>query len=152
MTAHADTLYWEDLAAGQVYPLGSVTVDEDEMLDFARRYDPQPFHTDPVAAKDTHFGGLIASGWYTFSLFMRLYVDGLLCRAASEGSPGGDEFGWLAPVRAGDTLAGRITVLETRPSRRHPERGLATILGELLRDDEPVARCRFVGLFGRRPH
>lgn len=145
------TLYFEDLAAGQVYDLGSVTIDETIMVEFARRFDPQVFHTDPDAAKDTSFGGLIASGWYTGSLFMRMYYDAVLSRAASQGSPGADELRWLAPVRAGDVLHGRLTVLETRPSSTRPDRGTAVMLGELLRDGEVVVRMRFRGLFGRRP-
>lgn len=144
-------LYFEDLAAGQVYGLGSVNIDETVMMEFARRFDPQPFHIDPDAAKDTPFGGLIASGWYTGSLFMRMYVDTVLSRAASQGSPGCEELRWLAPVRAGDVLHGRLTVLETRPSSTRPDRGTAFMLGEMLRDGEVVVRMRFRGLFGRRP-
>jgi acyl dehydratase len=144
------TLFFEDLVPGRSYDLGTVTVDEQEMLEFARRYDPQPFHVDPEAAKGTHFGGVVASGWYTFSLFMRLYVDALLADSASEGSPGGDEFRWRRPVRAGDVLAGRLTVLATRPSATRPERGSAHMEGELLRDGEVVASVRFYGMFGRR--
>lgn len=143
------TLYFESLAVGQVYPLGETTVDETEMLAFARRFDPQPFHVrdDPAGP----FGGLIASGWFTASLFMRLYVDAMLADSSSQGSPGGNEFRWLAPVRAGDVLSGRITVLETRPSTRRPDRGSAVLRGELFRDGEPVFRTTFRGLFGRRP-
>lgn len=143
------TLYFESLAAGQVYPLGETTVDETEMLAFARRFDPQPFHVD--AAADSPFGGVIASGWFTAALFMRLYVDAMLADSTSQGSPGGDELRWLAPVRAGDVLSGRITVIETRPSANRVDRGSAVLRGELLRDDEPVFRTTFRGLFGRRP-
>jgi acyl dehydratase len=143
------TLYFEDLAAGQVHPLGETTVDEAEMLAFARRFDPQPFHVrdDPGGP----FGGVIASGWFTASLFMRLYVDAMLADSASQGSPGGDELRWLAPVRAGDVLSGRITVLETRPSTKRADRGTAMMRGELYRDGAAVFRMSFRGLFGRRP-
>lgn len=144
-------LYFEDLTAGRVYDLGSVRIDETEMIEFARRFDPQPFHVDPAAAKRSSFGELIASGWYTGSLFMRLYYDTVLSRAASQGSPGCEELRWLAPVRAGDLLHGRLTVCETRPSSTRPNRGTAFMLGELLRDGEVVVRMRFRGLFGRRP-
>lgn len=145
------TRHFEDFAPGQEFDLGTVTVDEEEMISFARRYDPQPFHVDPAAAKDTPFGGLIASGWYTASLFMRLYVDAVLSDADSHGSPGGDELRWLAPVYAGDVLRGKLTVGEVYPSSRRPDRGTAIITGELHRGDEPVLRIRFRALFGRRP-
>jgi|SRR5882757_4550656 len=142
------TLYFEDLTAGQVFPLGQSTVDETEMLAFARRFDPQPFHVDDDP--DGPFGGLIASGWFTGSLFMRLYVDAMLADSSSQGSPGGDELRWLAPVRAGDTLTGQLTVVETRASTKRADRGTAIMRGELLRDGEPVFRMTFRGLFGRR--
>lgn len=145
------TLYFEDFAAGQTYDLGTVTIDETEMIDFARRFDPQPFHVDPEAAKDTPFGGIIASGWYTGSLFMRMYADAVLSRAVSHGSPGSEELRWLAPIRAGDLLRGRLTVTDTRPSSTRSDRGTVFVLGELLRDGEVVVRMRFRGLFGRRP-
>lgn len=144
------TLYFEDLAPGQTYDLGSVTIDETEMIKFAQRFDPQPFHVDPVAAKDTPFGGIIASGWYTGSLFMRMYVDAVLSSAASQGSPGSEEMRWLSPIRGGDILRGRVTVLDVQPSSRRPDRGTAFMLGEFFRDDEVVFRTRYRGYFGRR--
>jgi acyl dehydratase len=143
------TLYFESFEVGQVYLLGETTVDEAEMLAFARRFDPQPFHVD--AAAESPFDGVIASGWFTAALFMRLYVDAMLADSSSQGSPGGDELRWLAPVRAGDVLSGRITVIETRPSAKRADRGSAVLRGELLRDGEPVFRTTFRGLFGRRP-
>ena len=143
-------LYFEDLAPGQVYDLGSVTVDEPEMLAFSQRFDPQPFHTDPHAARETPFGGIIASGWFTCALFMRMYVDAILAHADSHGSPGCEELRWLAPVRAGDVLYGCLTVLDMWPSSTRPERGTAYLAGELLRDEETVLSMRVRGLFGRR--
>jgi acyl dehydratase len=143
--------YWEDFRVGETFDLGAVTIDGDEMVRFARRFDPQPFHVDPVAAKDTAFGGLIASGWFTGSLFMRLYVDAVLSGAASQGSPGLSELRWLAPVRAGDVLTGRLTVLDVAPSATKTTRGTVFLRGELLRADEPVLTTTFRGLFGRRP-
>ena len=145
------TLYFEDLRQGKTYELGSVTVDEEDMVSFARRFDPQPFHIDPVAAKASSFGELVASGWYTISLFMRLYVDRLLLDSSSQGSPGGDEFRWHAPVRAGDELTARLHVVETRPSGKRPDRGTAVMRGQLLRNGDPVLTIGFFGLFGRRP-
>lgn len=144
------TLHFEDLRPGAVYDLGEVTVDEAEMLAFARRFDPQPFHADPVAALDTPFGGVIASGWYTMCLWMRMYVDRVLSDSTSQGSPGLSELRWLAPVRAGDVLRGRLTVVESMPSSTRPGRGTAVLRGEVFRDGEPVLRTTFRGLFGRR--
>ncbi len=145
-------LYFEDLAPGQVVELGSVLVTQEAILDFATRFDPQSFHVDPEAAKDSVFGGLIASGWHTGAMWMRLYVDSLLDGAASMGSPGIEELRWLAPVRPGDTLTGRLTVLETTPSERRPDRGTVRIRGEMLNQDGvTVMAMTSRGHFGRRP-
>ena len=145
-------LYFEDLRAGQVVDLGSRTVTEEEIISFARLWDPQPFHVDPEAAKASVFGGLIASGWHTGAMWMRLYVDSLLDGAASMGSPGIEELRWLAPVRPGDTLSGRLTVLETTPSERRPDRGTVRIRGEMVnQDDVVVLSMTSRGHFGRRP-
>ncbi|MHB1639998.1 MAG: MaoC family dehydratase [Candidatus Dormibacteria bacterium] len=144
-------LYFEDFHQGQRFELGSVTVQEAEMLEFARRYDPQPFHVDPERARHTIFRGLIASGWQTAGIWMRLYCDGLLLRAASLGSPGVEELRWLAPVRPGDVLTGSVEVVSVSPSRRHPTRGTVIIQGELLGEDrEPRMRLRAWGHFARR--
>ncbi|GIJ44125.1 dehydratase [Virgisporangium aliadipatigenens] len=145
------TRYWEDFTVGESFDLGSLTVDGDEMLAFARRFDPQPFHVDEELAKETPFGGLIASGWFTASLFMRLYVDAVLADSTSQGSPGLSELRWLSPVRAGDVLDGRLTVLESTPSRTKPTRGTVVLRGELTRAGQPVLSTTFRGLFGRRP-
>lgn len=142
--------HFEDFTPGEVIDCGSVTVDEAEMLAFARRFDPQPFHVDPEAARHTPFGGVIASGFFTVSLWMRLYVDAVLAGSTSQGSPGLSELRWLAPVRAGDVLAGRLTVLAAAPSATRPGRGTVMLRGELLRAGEVVLRCEFRGLFGRR--
>ena len=144
------TRTFEDFHPGDRHDLGSTVVDEAEMLAFARRFDPQPFHVDAEAAVRTPFGGLIASGWFTASLFMRLYADAVLSDADSQGSPGLSELRWLAPVRAGDVLTGRLTVVEATPSATRPGRGTVVLQGELLRDAEPVMRSTFRGLFGRR--
>jgi len=95
--------YFEDFAPGQDIDLGTRTVTEEEIVTFAREYDPQPFHVDRDAAAHSIYGGVIASGWHTCGMMMRMVVDGLLKRSASMGSPGLDGVRWLAPVRAGDT-------------------------------------------------
>ena len=113
--------YFEDYRAGEVIELGSRTVSAEEIIAFARQFDPQPFHVDPERARLTPFGGLVASGWHTAAMFMRLSVDGhQSAQAGSIGSPGVDEIKWLRPVRPGDTLTGRTTVLETMPRRAGP--------------------------------
>lgn len=117
-------LYWEDFTPGTQFDLGAATVSEQELLDFARKFDPQPIHTDAQAAQQGMYGGLIASGWHTCALVMRTLVDQVLSRAASLASPGIDHIRWLKPVRPGDTLRTRLTVLEARPSSSKPDRGL----------------------------
>jgi acyl dehydratase len=141
-------LTFEDFEPGQVYDLGSMVVTEDAIVDFARQFDPQPFHLDPEAAKDSVFGGLIASGWHTGAMWMRLYVDSLLVSGAGQGSSGIEELRWFAPVRPGDTLSARLIVLETTSSERHPDRGTIRIRGEMVNQDgvtvmSMVSRGRF---------
>lgn len=145
--------YFEDYIPGTVHELGSIQVDEAEMIAFARRFDPQVFHTDPVAAQESVFGGLIASGWYTASLAMRLLVDHYISHVASLGSPGVDELRWLKPVRAGDTLSLRVTLLEARRSRSKPGQGVIRILTEVLNQHrEIVMTMKSVGFFRCRPN
>jgi acyl dehydratase len=143
--------HFEDLVPGQVFELGSRTVSEDDIVAFAREWDPQPFHVDPEAAKDSVFGGLIASGWHTGAMWMRLYVDSLLGGASGQGSTGIEELRWLAPVRPGDTLSGRLTVLEATRSERRPERGTVRIRGEMMNQDGVTVMSMVSrGHFGRR--
>jgi acyl dehydratase len=146
----APELCFEDLTPGRVFDLGTTVVDRDEMLAFARRFDPQPFHVDEQAGKASIFGGLAASGWFTASLWMRAYVDGVLARAASLGSPGGEEIAWPAPVFAGDRLRASMEVLEARRSRSREDLGLVKLRAWLHRDDEVVFRSTFTGMFGTR--
>jgi acyl dehydratase len=124
--------WFEDYRPGLVLQFGAVAVDEAEVVEFARRYDPQPFHVDAGAAAAGAYGGLIASGWHTGSLMMRLLVEHYLSPASSLGSPGLDELRWLAPVRPGDVLSVRVTILETRRSRSKPDRGLVRSRIEVL--------------------
>jgi acyl dehydratase len=116
--------YFEDYPVGSVHECGPIPVTEEEIMEFARRYDPQYFHTDPEAAKQSIYGGLIASGWHTAALMMRLLVDNVISPVASLGSPGVKELRWLQPVRPGDALSIRVTVREARRSRSRPDRGV----------------------------
>jgi acyl dehydratase len=120
-------IHLDDLQAGQTFALGSRSISREEILEFASTWDPQPFHLDDEAAQSGIYGQLIASGWHTVCIFMRLFVDGLLNRAAAIGSPGIDELRWLKPVYAGDALEARIEILEVRPFRSRPDRGAARI-------------------------
>ena len=145
-------MYFEDFVAGSTYQLGSRVVSREEIIAFAREFDPQPFHVDEQAAEKGPFGGLAASGWHTAPIFMRLYVDALLGRSASMGSPGGDELRWLVPVRPGDTLSGRVTIERTEPSGHRADRGTVHMQSELVNQDgEVVMRLRARGYFARRP-
>ena len=144
-------LHFEDFEPGQVYELGTRLVTEREIVAFGREWDPQPFHVDPEAAKESVFGGLIASGWQTGAMWMRMYVDTMLGSGA-HGSPGIEELRWLAPVRPGDTLSGRLTVLEATPSGTKPDRGTIRIRGEMVNQDGvTVMSMTSRGHFGRRP-
>ena len=116
--------YWEDYEVGQKFALGSTSFTEQEIVEFARQFDPQPFHIDEAAAKASMFGGLIASGWHVAAKMMRLFVDNYVDRRTALGSPGLDELRWLKPVRPGDTLTATSTVIEVRPSRTRPDRGV----------------------------
>jgi len=145
-------LYWEDFEVGSSIDIGSHTFSAQEIVEFARQYDPQPFHTDAEAAKDSVFGGLIASGWHTCAIAMRLMCESYINRTRSMGSPGVESIRWLAPVRAGDTLRYRGTVLEARASRSRPDRGLVRNRWEALnQDDVLVLSMESWGMLGRRP-
>ncbi len=146
-----DDRYFEDYVEGDVHSFGSVAVEADEIIEFAKRYDPQAFHTDPEAAKRTPFRGLIASGWHTVGLMMRLYVEHYLTHIASLASPGIDELRWLKPVRPGDTLSVRVTVLKATPSRSKPDRGAVTSFIEVFNQaNETVMTLRAVNMIARR--
>ena len=147
-----DDRYFEDYVEGEVYRFGSIAVTADEIVDFARRYDPQNFHTDPEAARRSPFGGLIASGWHTAGLMMRLFADHYLTHVGSLASPGLDELRWLKPVRPGDTLSIRVTVLKAAASKSKPDRGVVTSGIEVLNQaDEVVMTLKAVNFIGRRP-
>jgi acyl dehydratase len=133
-----DDRYLEDYTPGAVYEYGYITVSEADILDFARAFDPQPIHADPRFAAEGPFGGLIASGWHTAGIMMRLFADHCLSRVASLASPGIDELRWPAPVRPGDSLRLRATVAEARRSRSKPDRGLVRTRAELINQDDQV--------------
>ncbi|MCY4665722.1 MAG: alpha/beta fold hydrolase [Acidimicrobiaceae bacterium] len=124
---HEPTLFFEDFTPGDVVDLGTYEMTEAEIIDFGRRFDPQYFHTDPEAAVDSPFGGLIASGWHTVSAWARLWIDTMMSRADGRGSGGMKEVRWLEPVRPGDVLTATVEILDTRPSARHADRGTVFI-------------------------
>lgn len=144
-------LYFEDFRVGEVREFGSYTFTEEDMVAFARRYDPQPFHVDPEAARRSIYGGLIASGWQTAAVTFRLAVDGLIGEVASMGSPGVEDLRWLRPVRPGDTLRVRVEVLDARPSQSRPQLGIVRLRYEALNQrGEPVLTMVGAGFIARR--
>jgi acyl dehydratase len=144
--------YFEDFKVGDVTDVGPVSVSEEEIVEFASRYDPQPFHIDPEAAKSSPFGGLIASGWHTTALFMGMFVRGILLDSASLGSPGVEGIRWTAPVRPGDTLTGHTTVTDVQPSQSNPSRGTVFTTNEVFNQNgERVMILKARGFFARRP-
>jgi acyl dehydratase len=145
--------YWEDFVVGEALALGATPpVTAEAIVAFARQYDPQYFHVDPARAKESIFGGLVASGWHTASMVMRLWVDAIVSKTVSMGSPGVEDLRWPAPVRPGDTLTSRAVVLETRPSKSRPEMGLVRWRAETSNQrDELVFTMTGTSFIGRRP-
>lgn len=145
--------YFEDYTPGAVHEFGSIAVDEQEVLDFGKRYVPLSYHVDKEAAKKSIYGGLIASGWQTAALMMRIYTENYLSQVANLGSPGGDELRWDKPVFPGDELSVRATVLDARRSESRPDRGIVRTFIEVLNQKREVVmsmkmvnfvRCRQV--------
>lgn len=130
-----DQRFFEDYPPGAVALYGPIVVDEAEVIDFARRYDPQPFHVDRAAAERSPFGGLIASGWHTSAMMMRVLVDRYFSPVAGLGSPGIDQLRWTAPVRPGDRLYVKVTVVDARRSASKPDRGLVRLATEVQKED-----------------
>ncbi len=150
-----DRQYFEDIEIGLRREFGSHTLSEDEIIAFASKFDPQPFHTDPKAGAESHFGGLVASGWHTGCIAMRLLVDNIILKEniAGFGSPGFDDLRWLKPVRPGDTLSVRSQCVEKRPSQSRPEIGSARFFTEVLnQNDEVVMSYLATGIYLRRPN
>jgi acyl dehydratase len=144
--------YFDDYVPGSTYDCGSVSIDQASIIDFAKEFDPQPFHVDPVAAASGPFGGLIASGWQTAALVMRLLVDRYLSTEASLGGAGVDEIRWPYPVRPGDTLRVRATVVESRRSLSKPDRGIIKTLAEAVNQDgQTVMRATAINFLRVRP-
>ena len=142
---------YEDLQVGSRDEVGSHTFTEEEIVAFAERFDPQPFHIDQAAAQASHFGGLVASGWHTCSVMMGMLVRNRLAGSTSLGSPGIDEIRWLKPVRTGDTLRMYNSVLDKRVSKSRPDRGIVTTLWEGVNQaGETVITVRSNVLFGLR--
>ena len=130
------SIYFEDFRVGETIEMGRRLVDRDEVIRFAKEFDPQPFHVDEAAAKDSFFGGLIASGWHTVSMVMRMMCDSYLLDSASLGSPGVDNVKWLHPVRPGDTIRATRTVMEARTSKSKPDVGIVKSRWEVYNQDE----------------
>jgi len=142
---------FEDFIPGTTEVLGPVTVSKDDILAFAREYDPQPFHVDEFAARDSFIGSLIASGWHTACINMRLVADGKILDSTSMGAPGIEELKWLKPVQPGDTLRSRMNVVESRPSKSRPSIGLVRFHYEVVnQNDEIVMTQDNWIMFGRR--
>jgi len=143
--------YWEDLTPGRVFETPTRTLSEEDIVRFGREYDPQSFHTDAEAARASPFGGLIASGWQTCGVTMRLMCDGYLLETSCVGSPGLEELRWLKPVRPGDTLRLRSTVIESTPSAKQANRGTVLFRWDTLNQNgEVVLSMRGRQLFLRR--
>ena len=145
--------YLEDMKVGQKSSFGSYRVTREEVIDFASKYDPQPFHLDDEAAAKTHFGRLSASGWHTASMTMAMLVENLTKeKQAGLGSPGLDELRWLKPVYPGDTLRVETELTDVRPSRSRPEMGsIHSLVTVFNQDDVPVMTMKSIGLVATRP-
>lgn len=145
-----DSLYLQDFHVGLRLKSDTHALDAEQIKAFARQFDPQPFHLDEEAAKRSVLGGLCASGWFTACLWMRAYVDAVLADSTSQGSPGGREMSWLAPVFPGDLLRMRLEVIGARTSRSRPGLGLVEIVGSAHRGEDCVLRMTFTGMFSTR--
>jgi acyl dehydratase len=151
-TTVPDNRYFEDYTPGAVHELGSVNVDEREVIEFGKRYVPLSSHTDKEAAKNSIYGGVIASGWHTAALMMRIYTENYLSQVANLGSPGGDELRWDKPVFPGDVLSVRATVLEARRSESRSDRGIVRTFIEVLNQRrEVVMSMKMVNFVRVRP-
>ncbi len=145
------TVFFEDFTPGDVIELGTYEMTESEIIDFGRRFDPQYFHTDPQAALESPFGGLIASGWHTCSAWARLWIDTVMAHADGRGSSGMQEVRWHEPVRPGDSLSATVEIIDARPSTRHADRGTVFIACTMTNQHGRVVfTSHGRGFFGRR--
>ena len=145
-----DRLYFEDFPVGEVVEFGDRAVTAEEIVEFAREFDPQPFHLDEAAARASMAGGLIASGWHSAALMMRINCDEVFLRSSAQGSPGIESIDWLRPVRPGDRLSVRRTTLSARTSRSRPDIGVFEMRFELLNQNREVVMRQQGPLFMRR--
>ncbi len=141
--------YFEDYTPGEQHELGACPVTESDIVSYARRYDAQAFHVDPVAARQSIYGGLIASGWHTGSIMMKLLAEHFIAPLSSMGSPGVDELRWPRPVRAGDVLRLRVTVIDKRRSVSKPDRGLLRLRQECVNQRGEVVMSLTAMMFCR---
>ncbi len=148
----ADDRWFEDYQPGRLYRFGRIEVNRDEVVCFASQFDPQPFHIDEKAAAESPFGGLIASGWHTASMVMRVLVDHYVSAVASLSSPGVDELRWLAPVRPGDILSVGVEIQEARRSQSRPDRGIVIArVTAFDQNDRPVMSLLATNFYSVRP-
>jgi len=151
MTETSIKYYWEDMPVGSTRDLGTITPTAEEIVAFATQFDPQPFHLDEEAAKQSVFGGLCASGWHTCSMAMRLMVTNFLLESSSQGSPGLENIKWLKPVFPGDTLRLQHTVVESRPMTKRLDVGLVrTVWAMFNQRGEQVLHMEGYGMFRRQ--
>lgn len=140
--------WFEDYAQGEIFEFGDHLISEAEIIEFAQRYDPQPFHVDPEAARHSLFGGLVASGWMTVAVVMRMLCEHFISSTSALGSPGVDQLRWLLPVRPKDRLRVRVTILDVRRSSSKPDRGVVVLRQEALNQDGQTV----MSLEGRSMH
>ena len=145
-------MYFDDLPKGYTFETGTRTLSEDDIIGFARRWDPQTFHTDPEAAKASPYGGLIASGFHTMLTAFALILDANVWNEASMGSPGMENLRWIRPVRPGDTLRVTVEVTSSTPSKSRGDRGRTGFQHKVLnQNDEVVMTYHCVNILARRP-
>lgn len=145
------TIWFDDLEVDQTFDLGSVVAEHDDVIEFAKRFDPQWYHVDEAAAQSSHWGQITASGWWTASSMMRLYVDGFLSKIAPDASPGMENVRWHKAVYVGDELRAQMTIVDKKDSSRGPHLGTLTIKWEVLRGDDVVMSMVGRGWFHKRP-
>lgn len=147
----ANPRFYEDYSVGEVIRSAAITLTEADIIDFAFRYDPQPFHIDKLSAEKSIYGGLIASGWQVIAVTFRMLVQAGFLGEGSMGSPGVEELKWMLPVRPGDTLRGEVEILDMRVSTSKPDRGLVRMAYRIINQKgETVSSLRSTQLVKRR--